>query len=88
MSAEAQLASAALETLHGARELPSDEAAAVLRQYLESIRLPSSDSSPRLVEASGALENLIQKLKAEGTPSDDDWQSAIETMLSLANDAS
>jgi hypothetical protein len=34
------------------------------------------------------LQNLVHKLKSEGSATDDDWQSAITTMLSLANQAS
>ena len=35
MSLDGQLAAAALDTLHGARALPADEAAAKLRDFLE-----------------------------------------------------
>jgi hypothetical protein len=87
MSTESQLATAALDTLHGARGLPSKEAAAVLQDFLSSISSPISDSD-RVANASGALKNLINKLETEGSATDDDWQSAIETMLSLANEAS
>jgi hypothetical protein len=87
MSTESQLAAAALDTLHGARELPPAEAGAKLRDFLSSISSPIPDS-PRLSEASSALNNLVSKLEEQGSASDDDWQSAIETMLSLANEAS
>jgi hypothetical protein len=87
MSTESQLATAALDTLHGARGLPSKEAAAVLQDFLSSISSPISDSD-RVANASAALKNLINKLETEGSATDDDWQSAIETMLSLANEAS
>lgn len=87
MSAESQLAAAALDTLHGARGLSSADAAAKLRDFLNSINSPIPNSD-RVAEASGALNNLIHKLEAEGSASDDDWQSAIETMLSLVNEAS
>ena len=40
-----------------------------------------------MAEASGSLKNLVNKLETEGSASDDDWQSAIATMLSLANEA-
>jgi hypothetical protein len=85
MSTESELATAALDTLHGARGLPSKEAAAHLRDFLDSISSPVSNSN-RLSGASGALKSLVDKLEAEGSASDDDWQSAIETMLSLANE--
>jgi hypothetical protein len=87
MSTESQLATAALGTLHGARELPAEDAASRLRDFLNSIASPLLNSS-RLAEASGALRSLLQKLEADGSASDDDWQEAIETMLSLANEAS
>jgi hypothetical protein len=87
MSTESQLATAALDTLHGARGLPSKEAASILQDFLSSISSPIPNSD-RVAEASGALKNLIKKLETDGSASDDDWQSAIETMLSLANEAS
>jgi hypothetical protein len=87
MSTESQLATAALDTLHGARGLPSREAAAVLGDFSSSISSPLRDSA-RLAAASGALKNLVHKLKVDGSASDDDWLSAIETMRSLANETS
>ena len=54
MSTESQLATAALGTLHGARELPAEDAASRLRDFLNSIASPLLNSS-RLAEASGAL---------------------------------
>ena len=87
MSAESKLAAAALDTLHGARELPAPEAAAKLRDFLNSISSPIPDSS-HLAHASSALKNLVSELETEGSASDDDWQSAIETMLSVANENS
>lgn len=85
MSTEGQVATAALETLHGARALPPKQAAATLRDFLNSISSPLPDSS-RLANASSALNDLIHKLETNGSGSDDDWQSATETMLSLANE--
>ena len=87
MSTESQLANAALETLHGSRGLPPGQAAAQLRDFLDSIG-SHLDSSTRLAEASAALRSLIQSLETDGSASNDDWQSAIETMLSLANETS
>ena len=84
MSQEGQLAADALDTLHGARELPSKEAAIVLRDAFNSISLANPDNSR--AAASRAIENLIHKLEVGGSASNDDWQSAIETMLSLANE--
>jgi hypothetical protein len=87
MSTESQLASAALDTLHGARELPPDEATAKLRDFLNSISSPLANSA-RLADASVALKALVEKLEQGGSASNDDWQEAIETMLSLANETS
>jgi hypothetical protein len=80
-----QLAKAALDTLHGAR-LPPAEAVAKLHDFLESIDTSVPDS-PRFADASEALRTLVSQLETEGTATDDDWQRAIETMLSLANEA-
>ncbi len=86
MSTESELAAAALDTLHGARGLPAKEAAAKLQDFLNSISSPISDSD-RVAAASDALKNLIGNLETKGAASDDDWQLAIETMHSLANEA-
>ncbi len=86
MSTESELAAAALDTLHGARGLSPKEAAAKLQDFLNSINSPIPDSD-RVVEASDALKNLISNLETKGSASDDDWQLAIETMHSLANEA-
>jgi hypothetical protein len=85
VSTESQLAKAALDTLHGARGLPAEEAVARLRDFLVSIS-SHVPNSPRLADASGALNSLIQTLETTGSASNDDWQEAIETMLSLANE--
>ncbi|SDT56719.1 hypothetical protein [Bradyrhizobium canariense] len=86
-SPRSQLATAALDTLHGARGLPPTEAAVKLHEFLESIStsLPEGD---RLADASAALKTLVGKLETEGSATDDDWEHAIETMLSFANEAS
>jgi hypothetical protein len=81
-----QLATAALDTLHGARSLPPADAIAKLRDFLESIDTSVPDS-PRLANASGALKVLISELKMGEAATNDDWERAIETMLSLANEA-
>jgi hypothetical protein len=85
MNIESQLAGAALDTLHGARELPADEAASRLRDFLNSIssHIPGSQ---RLSGASDALNNLVRQLETNGAAADDDWLAAIDTMTSLAND--
>jgi hypothetical protein len=87
MSASVSLTTAALDTLHGARVLAPAEAAAKLRDFLESIQTSIPDS-PRLADASSALRLLVSQLEKEGAATDDDWQRAIETMLSLANEES
>jgi hypothetical protein len=85
---ESDMATAALDTLHGARSLPPAEAAERLRDFLDSISSPVLDSK-RLAEASTALRELITQLEeVDAAASDDDWQNAIETMQSLANEAS
>jgi len=83
---QSQLASAALETLHGARGLPPAEATAKLRDFVDSIgtMLPRTD---RLAEASGALRTLVNQLESEGVATDDAWEHAIETMLSFVNES-
>ncbi len=86
MSTESQLATAALDTLHGARGLPPAEAAAKLRDFLDSISTSVPDSA-RLADASGALRTLVSSLETKGAATDDDWEHAVETMLSLANEA-
>lgn len=83
---QSQLATAALETLHGARALPPLEATAKLRDFVDSIGtiLPPTD---RLADASGALRTLVNQLETEGAATDDTWEYAIETMLSFANES-
>jgi hypothetical protein len=83
-STESRLTADALDTLHGARELPSKEAADILKDFLNSLGSLIPDRSR--TAASSALKNLVRKLEVEESASDDDWQSAIETMLSLANE--
>ena len=85
MNAESQLAAAALDTLRGARELPADEAASRLRDFVDSISSHLPDSS-RLSAASDALNHLIHRIETDGEAANDDWLGAIETMSSLAND--
>jgi hypothetical protein len=41
----------------------------------------------RLAEASGALRTLVNQLEAKNSGTDDAWESATETMLSLANES-
>jgi hypothetical protein len=85
MRTEAQLARAALETLRGARSLRAEEAATRLNDFMQSIGSPVPES-PRLSDASAALNVLITSLEENGSATDDAWEHAIETMLSLAHE--
>jgi hypothetical protein len=83
---ESQLATAALETLHGARGLAPAEATAKLRDFMDSIGTIVPPTA-HLSEASGALRTLINQLESDGSATDDTWEDAIETMLSFANES-
>jgi hypothetical protein len=83
---QSYLATAALETLHGARGLPSAEAAAKLHDFADSIGTIFPPTA-RLADASGALRTLVNQLETDGTATDDPWEYAIETMLSFANES-
>ena len=83
---QSHLATAALETLHGARGLPSAEATAKLRDFADSIGSIFPPTA-RLADASDALRTLVNQLQSEGVAADDSWEYAIETMLSFANES-
>ena len=83
---ESRLAPAALETLHGARGLPPEEAATRLRDFMNSIGSPVSES-PRLADASAAPNVLVTSLEESGSATDNARQLAIGTMFSFANEA-
>jgi hypothetical protein len=83
---QSHLATAALETLHGARGLASAEAKAKLCDFADSIGTTFPPTA-RLADAPGALRALVNQLESKGAASDDSWEYAIETMLSLANDS-
>jgi hypothetical protein len=85
MSLESELATGALETLHGARALPAAEAAAKLRDFLDSISTAIPDGA-RLADASNALKNLVSKLETGRPTTNDDWGHAIQSMESLASE--
>jgi len=87
MTPESRLATAALNLLHGARTLPPAQAAAKLRDFLNSINASIPDSAG-LADASGALNTLVSKLETNTPATNDDWENAIETMLSLSNQSS
>jgi hypothetical protein len=75
-----------LHILHGARSLPSAEAVAALRPFLDTMRGRASGSD-RLADASiAAVDALVQSLETEGAAADDHWQVAIESSLSFANE--
>jgi hypothetical protein len=84
-TSQSELATAALETLHGARALPPAEATAKLRDFADSMGtiIPPTD---RLTDASGALRTLVSQLESKRAATDDAWEHAIETMLSFANE--
>ena len=81
-----QLATAALETLHGARGLPAAEATAKLRDFADSMPAALPETA-RLADASGALRTLVDQLQSQGAATNDTWEYAIETMLSYANES-
>jgi len=85
MTSESQLATAALDTLQGARGLPAAEAAGKLCDFLDSISSSIPDSA-RLADASLALKALVHKLETGAPSTHDYWERAIETMHSLANE--
>jgi hypothetical protein len=76
MSTESEPATAALDTLRGARELPPAEAAAKLGEFLNSISSPVPHSS-RLAEASGSLRTLVSRLETDGSATNDDWEHEL-----------
>jgi hypothetical protein len=84
-TSQSQLATAALETLHGARSLPVAEATVKLRDFADSMHTILNPTA-RLADASSALRTLINQLQLEGAATDDTWEHAIETMLSFANE--
>jgi hypothetical protein len=82
----AQLLHDLLHILHGARSLPSAEAVAALRPLLDTMRGRASGND-RLADASiAAVDALVRNLETEGAAADDQWQVAIESSLSFANE--
>jgi hypothetical protein len=81
-----QLIHDVLDILHGARSLPAAEAVAALQPLLNSMRERISGRD-RLADASvAAVGALVRGLETNGVASDDVWQAAIESTLSLANE--
>lgn len=79
------VATAALDTLQGARKLPAEQAVQRLREFLEALR-SSGTEGDRLTDALAALKELVDSLDQHGIADNDSWQQAIETMVSLVND--
>jgi hypothetical protein len=81
-----QLVKNVLHILHGARSLPSAEAIAALRPFVNSMRNRRSGNN-RFADASAdAVDALVQRLEANGSAGDDVWEEAIEASLSFANE--
>jgi hypothetical protein len=80
------VATAALDTLQGARKLPAGQAPQRLRDFLQTLE-SSGTESDRLADASAALTALVDDLEQKGVADNDAWQHAVETMVSLANEA-
>lgn len=80
------VATAALDTLQGARKLPAEQAAERLRDFLQTMN-SSGVEGDRLADASSALSALIDDLRQKGAAENDAWQHAVETMVSLVNEA-
>jgi hypothetical protein len=74
-----------LRILHGARSLPSAEAVAALRPFVNMMG-DQPLANDRFAHASAdAVGALVQSLEAKGFASDDLWEEAIEASLSFAN---
>jgi hypothetical protein len=77
-----------LHILHGARSLPSSEAVAALRPFLNAVRDRVAKSDRIAVASVAAVEALIHRLENQGIANDDLWEEAIESSLSFANEVS
>ncbi len=77
-----------LHILHGARSLPSAEAVAALRPFLNTVRDGVAKSDRFAVASIAAVEALIHRLESQGIANDDLWEEAIESSLSFANEVS
>jgi hypothetical protein len=86
MQTDKEVAGAALDALNGARGRPANEAATELRGYLNSIKSSADPHHPHAEDVAKALEKLVNELEINGSASDDDWQGAIEAMLTFANE--
>ena len=82
------LADDVLHILHGARGLPLAKAVEALQPFLNAMRhrVPGAD---RFADASvDAVSELVKSLETKGSATDDAWQTAIESTVSFANEAS
>jgi hypothetical protein len=77
-----------LHILHGARSLPSAEAVAALRPFLNAVRDQVAKSDRIAVASVAAVEALIHRLENQGIANDDLWEEAIESSLNFANEVS
>jgi ABC-type transporter Mla subunit MlaD len=74
---------AAIDTLHGARRLPPEEAVEKLDSFLDAL---SAESDGKFIDsAKASLSKLVSSLREQGSATDDVWGQAIETMVSLSN---
>jgi hypothetical protein len=81
-----QLVKNLLHILHGARSLPSAEAVAALRPFVNTMCDCRSGNNRLADAAAGAVDALVQRLEANGSADDDLWEQAIEASLSFANE--
>jgi hypothetical protein len=81
-----EVAAAAIDTLQGARKLPPEEAVQKLGDFLRNLK-SSTAAGDRMADASSALTALVDELQKKGAADNDAWQRAVETMVSLANEA-
>jgi hypothetical protein len=83
-----QLVNNVLHILHGARGLPFSEAVTALRPFMNAMR-NREFGNDRIADASAAaVSALVQRLETDGVATDDLWENAIESSLSLANEMS
>jgi hypothetical protein len=81
-----QLVKNVLHILHGARSLPSAEAIAALRPFVNTMRNRRSGNDKLADASADAVDALVQRLEANGFAGDDLWEEAIEASLSFANE--
>jgi hypothetical protein len=77
-----------LHILHGARRLPSAEAVAALRPFLNAMRNRVAESDKIADTSVAAIDALVHRLENRGIANDDLWEEAIESSLSFLNELS